>query len=194
MAVVEEIKKVDIKKTVTSIFMVPSLKINREHLLANNFLNGYSMDETRDIPSYEDSIYLLFRPKDIDKFREFLDSEYERTRDIIEDFDHIGGFVVVVYKLDPKYKEDFNLIRRSRYSKTSPEFQALFPKVVKIQVNGLQRDEISLQVRIFKKTADLVRFWEEKFNVDLGDDIEVYEGFHIENETLTEEKLKQYME
>ena len=35
---------------------------------------------------------------------------------------------------------------------------------------------------------------QKKFNVELGDNVEVWEGYHEENEILTEETLKQYME
>lgn len=182
----------ELKKTITSIFMVPTLKIPRESLHANDFLNGYAKDAMRE-ENYENACYLLFRPRNVDRFREFLDSEYERTKDIVEDYDHPNGFVVVVYKLNPNFEGDFNLIKQSRYSKTSPEFQALFPKTVKILVDGLRRDEISLQVRIFRKTEDLKKFWEEKFQVDLMEHVEYWEGYHEENETLTKEKLEQYL-
>ena len=182
----------EIKKTITSIFMVPTLGVKREILHANDFLNGYAKDDSRE-EHYDDACYLLFRPKNVDRFREFLDSEYDRTKSIIEDYDHKNGFVIVVYKLDPRFSHDFNLIRESKYSKTSPEFQALFPKVVKIKVNGLSRDEISLQVRIFKKTDDLRVFWEDKFDINLMEHVEYWEGYHEENELLTEKKLEQYL-
>ena len=181
-----------ITKTITSIFMVPTIGVKREILQANDFLNGYAKDDIKD-EQYEDACFLLFKPKNIDRFREFLDNEYERTKDVINDYDHPNGFVVVVYKLNPKFKEDFNLIRESKYSKTSSEFQALFPKVIKLQVGGLQRDEISLQVRIFKKTENLRKHWEDIFQEDLKEDVELWEGYHEENETLTNEKLEQYL-
>jgi len=182
----------EVKKTITSIFMVPTLKISRETLHSNDFLNGYAKDETRD-DHHEDACYLLFRPKNIDRFREFLDNEYERTKDIIEDYDHPRGFVVVVYKLSPRFKNDFELVKKSKYSTTSPEFQALFPKVVKINVNGLSREEISLQVRIFRKTEDLKQFWENEFQVNLMEHVEYWDGYHEKNEVLTEKTLEQYL-
>lgn len=182
----------EIKKTIISIFMVPSIGIKRDVLQANDFLNGYAKDSSQE-DHYDDAVYLLFRPKNVDRFREFLDSEYERTKSIITDYDHHSGFIVVVYKLDPRFKADFDLIRESRYSKTSPEFQALFPKVVKIKVNGLSRDEISLQVRIFKKTDDLRKFWEDKFQEDLNENVEFWDGYQEKNEILTEKKLNQYL-
>ena len=159
----------EIQKTITSIFCVPTLKIPKDALKDNNFINGYSSDNGREI-QYSDSIYLLFRPKDLDKFRTFLDSEYERTKSLVDDYDYENGFIVVVYQLDPLFKPDFNLIREGKYSKTSPSFQSLFPKITKIMKNGLHRDEVSLQYRVFNKTQDMIKFWEDKFDVTFGAD------------------------
>ena len=180
----------DIKKTITSIFMVPTLKIGRVKLMENGFINAYVSDIKKQ-PDYENSAYLLFQPKALDKFREFLDGEYERTKDIIDEYDYEGGYVVVVYKLNPKFKKDFGLIREGLYSKTSTEFQAMFPKVVKVQKEGLRKDEISLQYRIFNKTEDLIKFWEDKLNVEFGEDQEIWHGFVLEDETLNIDIINQ---
>lgn len=182
----------DVKKTITSIFMVPTLKIPRDELHGNGFINGYVSDGSREV-QYEDCIYLLFRPKDLDRFREFLDSEYERTKAIVDDYDYQDGFVVVVYQLDSKFKKDFMLIREGLYSRTSKAFQALFPKIIKIKKNGLHRDEISLQYRVFNRTEDLIKFWEDKLDVEFSDDQEVWHGFDIETEILNIEKLKEHV-
>jgi len=182
----------DVKKTITSIFMVPTLKIPRGELQDNGFINGYIKDGSREV-QYENCIYLLFQPKDLDKFREFLDSEYERTKSIVDDYDYKDGFVVVVYQLDKKFNKDFMLIREGLYSRTSKEFQALFPKIIKIKKNGLQRDEISLQYRVFNRTEDLIKFWEDKLGVEFDDDQEVWHAFILEDEILNIEKLKEYV-
>jgi len=182
-----------IRKTITTIFMVPTLKIPRGELKNNGFINGFARDAMRDV-QYKDAIYLLFRPFQIDRFRDFLDNEYERTRHIIDDYDYPDGFVVVVYKLNTKFENDFKLVREGKYSRTSREFQNEFPKVVKIvNEGGLHRDEISLQYRVFKRTDDLVKFWEDKFNVVFTDEQEIWYGFDEEKETLTEEKLNSYL-
>ena len=39
----------DVKKTVTSIFIVPTLKLKKEYLNNNNFINGYIADLRKDI-------------------------------------------------------------------------------------------------------------------------------------------------
>ena len=173
--------------------MVPTLKVPKDALRGNGFINAYIKDARRE-DQYKDSIYLLFKPTDLDKFREFLDSEYERTKTVIEDYDYEDGYVVVVYQLNEKYKKDFNLIKEGKYSKTSEEFQKLFPKVIKIVRNGLHKDEISLQYRIFNKNEDLVSFWEEKLGIDLkevvGKDFEVWEGWDESKEILELDKIK----
>lgn len=184
----------EIKKNITSIFMVPTLKVPKDALRGNGFINAYIKDARKE-DQYDGCIYLLFKPENLDKFREFLDSEYERTKAVIEDYDYEDGFVVVVYQLNEKYKKDFLLVKEGKYSKTSADFQKLFPKVIKITRNGLHKDEISLQYRIFNKAEDLVSFWEDKLGIDLveviGDDFEVWEGWDESKEILELDKIKE---
>jgi hypothetical protein len=180
------------KHTITSIFIVPTLSIGKEKLLDNGFVNGYIKDNKRDI-QYENAVYLLFKPEDLDKFRDFLDGEYEKTKSIIDDYDYEDGYVVVVYEINPKLKKDIELIKQGKYSQTSPAFQGIFPKVVQIRKNGLRRDEISLQYRVFNKTEDLVQFWEDKLGVDLPEDVEVWHGFFDDFETLDLDKIKEHV-
>jgi len=179
------------KKTITSIFMVPTLKVPKNALRENGFINAYSEDNCRDVPKYKECIYLLFRPEDLLNFREFLDSEYERTKNIIEDYDYNGGFVVVVYKLNQKYNKDFEIVKQGKYSKTSKEFQKLFPKVLKIMKNGLHRDELSLQYRVFNRTGDIIEYWQDKLGIEpWPEDLELWDGYNEEDEKLTKKEIK----
>jgi hypothetical protein len=50
--------------------------------------------------------------------------------------------------------------------------------------NGLHKDEISLHWRIFKKDQSLKEYWENKIVVDFTHDMEVWEGWDEEVETL----------
>lgn len=179
-----------IKKTIATVFMVPTLKIKRESLIEHGFINGYVYDSRRDV-QYRSAVYLLFKPTDLDKFREFLDNEYERTTYVLDDYDYEDGYVVVVYQLNPMWQEDFMLVREGMYSRTSEEFQKVFPKVIKITKNGLHKDEISLQYRIFKKTDDLKQYWEDRLDIVFTDDMEVWDGFNFTRETLDLETVKQ---
>ena len=170
--------------------MVPTIKAPKDALRSNGFINGYIKDETGE-NDYEGCVYLLFQPQNIDKFREFLDGEYERTKDVIEDYDYDGGYVVVVYKLNLDFKKDYNLIKQGKYSKTSDKFKLEFPKVIKILKQGLSRDEISLQYRIFNRTQDLVEFWEDKLGIKFDDDMEVWDGFDEQKEVLNIKTIKE---
>ena len=182
-----------VKKTVTSIFMIPTV-LPLAELKDNGFINGYIKDDRKE-DQYKDSVYILFKPKNLDKFRKFLDSEYDRTKTIIEDYDYEDGYVVVVYQLNEKYKKDYELIKLGKYSKTSKSFQDLFPRSVKIIKSGLSKDEISLQTRVFKKSQDLIEFWEDKLGLNLeelmGEDFEVWDGWDESKEILELDKIKE---
>ncbi len=180
----------ELKKTITSIFMVPTLKIDRDQLRENGFINAYIKDGKKDV-QYENSAYLLFHPKDLDRFKEFLDDEYERTKSIIDDYDYENGFIVLVYQLNSKFKKDFEFVKLGKYSQTSKEFQSEFPRVIKIKKNGLHKDEVSLQYRVFNKTEDLKKYWEEKIGIKFDDSMEVWQGFIDDRETLFIDKLKE---
>ena len=179
-------------RSMTTLFMVKPLGIGIEKLDKVGFINGFTEDVDHDC-IYEDCVYLLFKPTDMDLFRDFIDNEYERTNNIVEDYDYEGGYIVIVYKLDPRFKDDYQLIRQGLYSKTSKDFQNLFPKIVKIMKNGKHRDEISLQYRIFNRTQDLINFWQDKLDITFSSDQEVWEGFHQERETLNIKNIKQYV-
>ena len=180
------------KNTCTTIFMVPTLKNPKDSLKNNGFINAYIEDEMSD-SEYKDCIYVLFKPDDVDLFKDFLDNEYERTKQIVEDYDYNGGFVIVVYKLNKKFDKDFKKVKQGEYSKTSKEFQKLFPKVVKLKKNGLHRDELSLQYRIFNKTKDLLEYWQEKIgsSVNWKDEYEVWSEFKENEQTLTKKILNE---
>lgn len=180
----------EFKKTITTAFIVPTLGIPKEQLNINDFINGYSKDANRDV-QYENCIYVLFRPSNLDRFRLFLEKEYERMT-IVDEYDYEGGYVVVVYQLDKKYNKDFDLVKKGKYSKTSKQFQDLFSKVVKINIGGNNfREDVSLQYRVFTKSKDLVEYWENRLDIKIDEDQELWNGFHEEIETLYIDKIRE---
>jgi len=185
-----------IKKTISSMFMVPTLGINREGLKNNQFINGYQWDVNRDI-KHENSVSLLFKPKNMPKFKDFLDNEYERTEDIIEDYDS-DGFVVVVYSLNKKFEKDFELIKQGKYSRTSSKFQDLFPKIMTIDKKGddgkiRREEEESLQYRIFNKTEWMKQYWEDRIAINFNEGMEYWSGYDESKELLDISKIKELM-
>lgn len=182
----------EVKKTITTIFMVPTLRIPRDKLLENEFVNAFIKDSRKEI-QYDGCIYLLFKPKDLDNFKDFLDEEYMRTKSVVDDYDYENGYVVVVYELNKKFKKDFELIKLGKYSKTSLEFQEMFPKIIKMMKGHLHRDEISLQYRVFNRTEDMIQYWEDKLGVVFGNEQEVWHGFEEEQEILDINNIKEYV-
>jgi len=181
----------ELQKTITSIFMVPTLKIDRSELVVNGFINGYVRDVNNE-SNFDHCIYLLFKPENTTRFRNFLEDEYERTKAIIKDYDYEGGYVVVVYQLDKKFEKDFNLVRQGKYSKTSKEFQNLFPEKLKVISLSKKKEETSLQYKIFNKSNDVREFWEDQLGVRFKPEQEIWEGFDEEKEILNIEKINEY--
>ena len=179
------------KRTVSSIFMMPTLKIPRENLHKNGYINSYTDDSNKQY-SYENALYLLFKPTDLSVFREFLDKEYERTKQIIDDYDYNDGYVVIVYELDSSWKEDFALIKKGKYSTTSNLFKKLFPERISKFSYPNSNLKDSLQYMIFTKDSRLIDFWEDKIDTSLiiANDLEVWPAYDLEKEMLNIDKIK----
>jgi len=182
-----------IEKTITSIFLVPTLKITRENLHINGFVNGYSDLKEKEI-FYKDNdvVYLLFKPSNIELFKDFLDKEYVRTEQIIEDYNVTDDYIILVYKLQKEFKKDFKLVQQGYYSNTSKKFKKLFPeKVIDFKYPDKPK-EISLQHMIFTKSVLLIDFWQKTLETSLilNNNLEVWPSYDIKKETLNLKNLK----
>lgn len=177
------------KKTVTTVFLVPTLNISREDLFKNKFINGYIADINKDDYFEEDVVFLLFQPEDIDLFREFVQKEYDLNKFIIEDYDYENNYVVLVYQLNPELKEDIELIKQSKYSKVSQQFKDLFPKKLINYKDPDRKKTISIQHWVFDKKRNLLDFWERQFNTTLNEESELWPEFSLKKEILDIEKI-----
>lgn len=170
--------------------MLPTLEISREELFKNGFINAFAHDVDAEY-SPDNSIYLLFKPKDLRLFKEFLDGEYDRTKDVIEDYDYEGGYVVVVYQLPYKFKEDYNLVKEGKYSKTSKKFQKVFPTKVKVFKNPNLGEQTSLQYMIFNKDSRLIEFWEDKLGEStIKESMEFWSTYEESREILNIKQIR----
>jgi len=115
-----------------------------------------------------------------------LEEEYERTKQIIDDYDYNAGYVVIVYSLDNKWKKDFDLIKKSKYSETSKEFKNLFPEKITHFEKKTNQTQTSLQHLVFRKDKKLLAFWEEKLGTDMltKNNLEIWSEFDVKKETL----------
>lgn len=166
---------------ITSIFMAPTIGHTIISLKKLGYIGAYASVEDEEY--YSDTIYFLFKIINKDAFNTFLKKEYNTSKLIIKDYDY-KDHVIVAYLLNPVFKEDFDLIRDGKYSQTSKSFQAMFP----IEVEIIKNDELqmvsSIQYKIFKKTPDLRKYWEEKLDTSIGPEQELWEVYDVEKEKL----------
>lgn len=170
-------------RTITNIFMVPTLGIKRNILKRLGFVNAFSSDPNLPV-QYEGCIYLLFRTENPANIQSFIDKEYDNTsRELVDDYNY-GEYVVLVYKLRDDLKEDYELIRQGKYSEVSRDFRGFFDKKVRVQSETGTEHKISLQHRIFNKDKELKKYWEEKIGAELEPDKEVWVMYDEQKETL----------
>jgi len=180
------------EKTVTTVFIVPTLNIDREDLYNNKLINGFIADVNKEDYYQEDVVFLLFKPNNMDVFRAFLEKEYEINSFIIEDYDYEAGYIVLVYQLNPELKKDIELIKQSKYSKVSDHFKSLFPLRL-IDYSDPKRDTtMSIQHLVFDKDKRLLEFWESQLGGEdfaMDPNAELWNEFNLKNEILDIETI-----
>lgn len=174
----------DRKKNCTTIFLLPGIGLFRKDILKYGFLSAY-LDDIDHEPHYSDSVYLLFRPEERGDFQEFLKKEYRRSAMLVEDYDHAGGFVVLVYNFPKEFKTEFEHFLSGEYSKFSKDYISLFPERVETtDKSGEKVDEVSLQYHIFARTDAIKKYWESKIGSQLPKGAELWSAPDFSQEVL----------
>ena len=167
-----------INVNVSSLFLFPAvnLKSNRQRYIENGFDAAFYKLTNDEELGY--LVYALFKPYELDSFNEFLKEEYELNENLIGDISYGKEKIILIYKLNEDFIEDYTRIFNGEYSKISTEYQKCLPKALKIMENGLHKDEISPQMLIIKKSIEYKEMWEKEMGCTLSDDDEVWEGFN----------------
>jgi hypothetical protein len=177
---------ISLKKTLSSIFITPLLGIDRLSLTDDKigYINAYLFDSGKDV-TYQDAVYLLFKPRNFYNFKEFLALEKARTANLLDEYDYEGGFIVLVYGIPPVFLKEMDKFLNGTYSQFSEELKELYPKVVRItDKNGLRKDEMTLTWRIFRRDKNLRKYWEDLLGSPFSDDMEVWSLVDLDRETL----------
>lgn len=180
----------------STIFLLYPLGIERKKITQLGFIQAYLADAEKDV-EYQSPVFLLFKPDSPTIFQAFVDSEYERlnkvtgTVDIIEDYDYVDGYVVLVYQFPKEFEEDYNKFLEGKYSKFSKKFRETYPKVVKIKTEeGRPIEEVSTQYRIINRTPEFREYLEEILGIEFQGDMEFWSKPDMSKETLTIDKIK----
>lgn len=176
--------KETMKTTNTTRFLLRGLSLFKAELKQYGFINAFLDDKDHE-HHYANSVYLLFQPHDLGTFEWFVESEKMRTHLFLEEYDYPKGYIILVYKFPADYMEDYRLFLRGKYSEFTEKYKELFPKENEGKTSkGLPFKEPSFYVHVFSKSNDLRKFWEDKLDVNLEPNVEVWEVPSIERETL----------
>lgn len=153
------------KSTITSLFIVPILRIDKKELTRHGFENAYIKDEVRGL-DYPHAIYLLFRAPNQLAFNEFIEEERDR-KVLIDEYDYRDGWTVLVYRYHEQWQEDIDILMQGRYSEVSDAYKREIP--AKSQGAGAQTT-MTMQHHVFNKTQFIKNSLEKKYGI--GDVLE----------------------
>jgi hypothetical protein len=178
-------------KTCTSLFLVPLLGIDKEALDEFGFVMGYLDDVNHEI-HYEESIYLLFKPKNLEEFNLFVRNETQNpARSLVDDYDYEGGYAVLVYRIPQRFLQDYQLFLEGKYSKFSESAKRMFPaEVIIVSQDGSRRRVSSFAYRIFDKEDSMKRWVEEIIGEELDKNAEYWTIPDLDREILDIDKIK----
>lgn len=172
-------------KNCTTIFLLPGIGHNRPNLLKYGFLGAY-LDDINHSVHYENAVYTLFKPANVEKFQQFLANEHAKNKQILEDYDYEGGFTVIAYLFNEKFLPEYDLFLQGKYSQFRPEYIKLFPKSVKVMdpVIDIEVMKTSLQQHIFTRSKLIKQYWEKRIGQKLPDDMELWSKPDMSKEVL----------
>lgn len=175
-----------IKHTDTSMFLLRGLGLVPREIAVDNsqltmvygYLNSYVKDVDHETV-LDRPIYLLFKPKDITIFGDFVEEQYI-DGNLKEDYDYPNGYSVLLYEFPKKFLNDYFKILRGEYSHVSEEYKSLFPKKNNFGQKIMAR-------AVLDKDEDLRNTRIEEFGYKPGewdDKWELWKMFEVDAETL----------
>ncbi len=154
-------------------------------------VNCYIKDADRETV-IDRPILLLFRPKNVAVFNNFVERCAADDPDFREDYDYPGGLVVMVFEFPEKYKADYDVIIKGQYSKVGAPYIDLFPERDNrflSKKDGKPMPHITYSILTKAKWLRRERAKDLLYD-EWPDDWELWEMFDEEKETLTIKKLE----
>lgn len=181
---------------VSTLFLLHPLGLKWKELLDMGFINAYMEDV--DHPEYDEMVLVLFKVRKEDAFRYFVDGERERTSHFIDEYDHEGGYVVLVY--DFPLPEDLKRVREGKYSQLSAEYRKTVKETITIPLIPPRVDEMgnvvtsveneTMQWMVINKMDSWKVFMEEELGASLEGNDEYWMA-PGEREILVIEKIRE---
>jgi len=174
-------KKISVSdtKTSTTIFLLPALGLDKDRLNNNGFINCYYGDQGHDV-EYENSLYLLFKNVDSEKFEE-LNKYIEERHKILDTYD-IQDYTMIVIKFPVQFIKEYKHFKEGKYSKFSKLYiNSFFPfkKPKEWDSKGkIIKEEYTLFYHIFNKTDWLKDWWTKRLGYDDMKEFELEEWWN----------------
>jgi len=186
MTISRELKRIcdKIKPTKTLEFLFPLTgydKVDLAPLLVNAYLGDKDMI---DWDSESPDIFVLMKYYGTAQFmrleKEIENNEYFKTSYSLWD----GSYVMFVFTISPSFKADYDKFLQGKYSQ--------FSNPAKIRIMR-HRSPNSPMPLILDKDNSLKLYWEEKLNVELSNDDEVWPILNVNDEFFDRNKFKKLM-
>jgi len=149
-------------------------------------VNSYLEDVDNDI-YVGDYLLVLLKPNDYDFLEILIDNQDRENINFVGEYDYEGGWVVLVYSIPEKWKEDFTKFKDGRYSALSEDFKSQHDKHVIINM----RKKETIQYLVFYKDTKFKKDVEEYFDVVFSEEDELWEKPLTVKETLNISKIKE---
>jgi hypothetical protein len=112
----------------STLFLLQPLGLNKQQLDGYGFVNAFLEDGGNENVYEGTVLFLLFKPRSLEKFKYFVDTEKVRTPGFVDEYDYEGGYVVLVYELPLEYHADYELFKQGKYSQFSDKLKKAYPK------------------------------------------------------------------
>lgn len=162
-----------VENTKTTDFLLPILDIKYSDLEAAGFENAY-IGHQQELDETGNNLYLKFKNK-VSPTRAYSLNSNKFSHTLDED-------LVAVYTLTNEEKDKIVApFLEGKYSKLDEDYvkKNYAPKVI---INGREYRDYCYD--IITRSTDLREYWEDRLNVSLGDDAEVWSKPILENEIL----------
>jgi len=165
------------ESTLSSLFLLPLLNLEKIDLKKYNFINLYLGEE-----QYVDNkLYLLFEGESAYEYADYL----KYTHHLYVDSYFLDKKTMIVFNVPREFEKDYKYFIEGKYSKFSNSFKDLFPKTSNVYDNlgVFLNKEHTIYYHIFNRSEWLKETWMEKLKInEIPEDLELWDKPNIEKE------------
>jgi len=182
------------KWTKTTSFLIPATGLDVHILLEYGLIDAYMNDLgfEKEEDDNEIDIYLLFSfQKEYSQITNDFFRSLREHENFLNEYEIEEG-TVIRFKLDKEWEHIKLQLSLSKYSKIDRNYvNNFFPPMIVYSKDmyGNPLTKKSVNYKILTKDEELRKDWEEKLNVNISEDLELWDKLYPEEEILRYEKL-----